>query len=159
MMLRLTPQLISPFAAATILGAVLFILPSSAMAQASPPPAPAAKATPAKNPVETRIKSLHSALQITAAEEPQWQAVAEVMRDNAKTTGALIEERVANSKTMTAIDDLHSYGAIADAHAAGVRKLTTAFETLYASLSDAQKKKADAVFRRRPQPSRLKQAG
>ena len=60
---------------------------------------------------------------------------------------------------MNAVDDLHSYEAIADAHAAGVKKLMTAFETLYASLSDAQKKNADAVFRHRPHPSRPKKTG
>ena len=158
MMLHLTPRISGAFAAATILGAVLFVLPSSAMAQAPPPPAPGAKATPASS-VEARIKSLHDALQITAAQEPLWQAVADVMRENTKTTGALIQERTAKAKTMTAIDDLHTYEAVADAHAAGVRKLTTSFETLYASLSDAQKKAADAAFRRQPQSRRPKKAG
>jgi len=98
-------------------------------------------------------------LHITAAQEPQWQAVADAMRDDAKTIGTLIRERAAKAKTMTAVDDLNSYAAIADAHAAGVKKLASVFETLYASLSDAQKKDADAVFRRRPQPARPKKSG
>ncbi len=157
MMLHFSPRLSSGFAAAAILAAVLCTLPSAAMAQASPAPAPAAKTTRA-DLVEARIKSLHDALAITAAQEPQWQAVAEVMRDNAKTTRALIRERLAKAKTMTAVDDLRSYGAIADAHAAGVKKLTAAFETLYASLSDAQKKQADEAFRRRV-PVRPKKSG
>jgi periplasmic protein CpxP/Spy len=150
MMLHLSPRFSSAFAATAILGAVLFALPSAAMAQASP--APAAKASPA-DPTEMRIKSLHDAMQITAVQEPQWQAVAEVMRDNAKTTRALVEERLAKAKTMTAIDDLHSYEAIVEAHAAGIKKFADAFEPLYASLSDAQKKRADKAFRdRRPLP-------
>ncbi len=124
-------------------------LPSAAIAQAPPAaaPAPAASAAatkPAHRLVEARIKSLHASLHNTTAQEPQWQAVATVMRDNAETTGALIKDRTAKAKTMTAVDDLRSYEAIADAHAAGVKKLTSAFETLYASLSDAQKKDADA---------------
>jgi len=161
MMLHLTPRISSAFTAVAILGAVLFMLPSAAMAQASPAPAPApaAKAAPANPHVEARIKSLHKALQITAAQEPQWQAVADLMRDNTKTTRALVEEREAKAKTMNAIDDLRAYEAIVDAHAAGVKKLMAAFETLYASLSDAQKKKADAEFRRRPHPSRPKTSG
>jgi len=159
MMLHLIPPIGRAFAAAAILGAVLLLLPSAAMAQASPAPTPAANAAPANSHVEARIKSLHKALQITAAQEPQWQAVADVMRDNAKTIGALIEEREAKAKTMTAVEDLLAYEAIVDAHAAGVKKLMTAFETLYASLSDAQKKKADAEFRRRPHPSRPKTTG
>jgi LTXXQ motif family protein len=132
-----------------------FILPSAAIAQASP--APTAKtmstkqSTPGNNTVEARIKSLHDALKITPAEEAQWQAVADVMRDNAKTTGALIEERTANAKAMTAIDDLHSYEAIAEAHVAGVKKLIPAVDALYANMSDTQKKNADAVFSHRVQ--------
>ena len=156
MTLHLTSRLSGAFAAATILGAALFMLPAAALAQAAPAPAPAAKAAPAYPHVEARIKSLHDALHITAAEEPQWQAVADVMRDNAQTTGALIKERAAKAKTMTALDDLQSYEAITDAHAAGVKKLTAAFETFYASLSDAQKKDADAAFRLRPRPTRPK---
>lgn len=150
MMLQLSLRFGSAFAAAALLGTVLFALPSTALAQASP--APAARSAPMAR-VEARIKSLHHDLQITAGQEPQWQAVAEVMRDNAKTIHALIDERRANAATMTAVDDMHAYEAIADAHAAGLKKLTAAFETLYASLSDAQKKKADAAFRaRRPMP-------
>jgi periplasmic protein CpxP/Spy len=160
MMLHLTSRISSAFAAASIFGAVLIVLPSAAMAQASPVPAPAAKAAPAHSSrVEARIKSLHDALHITAAQEPQWQAVADVMRDNAKTIGTLIQARAAKAKAMNAVEDLHSYEAIADAHAAGVKKLAAAFETLYASLSDAQKKDADAVFRRRPHALRPKKSG
>src|ERR1700687_5213678 len=152
----LAPRIGSTFIAVIILGAALLILPSAAMAQASPAPAPAAKApakkaTPANNSVEARIKSPHDALKITAAQEPQWQAVADVMRDNAKTTRSLIEERTAKVKTMTAIEDLHSYEAIIEAHVAGVKKLIPAVETLYATMSDAEKKNADAVFSHRVQ--------
>jgi periplasmic protein CpxP/Spy len=71
----------------------------------------------------------------------------------------LIRDRAAKAKTMTAIDDLRSYAAIADAHAAGVKKLETAFEPLYASLSDTQKKAADAMFQRRPHAPRPKKSG
>jgi hypothetical protein len=90
-------------------------------------------------------------LRITPAQDPLRQAVAAAMRDNAKTTRALIEQRVANAKSMTALDDPHSYGAIAEAHAAGIKKLTAAFEPLYAALSNEQKMRANAAFRgRRP---------
>jgi protein CpxP len=159
----LAPRIGSTFTAVIILGAAILILPTAAMAQASPAPAakatPAKKATPTNNSVETHIKSLHDALKITAAEEPQWQAVADVMRDNAKTTGALIEERAAKGKTMTAIDDLHSYEAITEAHVAGVKKLIPAVEALYATMSDAEKKNADAVFGHRVQRETAKKSG
>jgi hypothetical protein len=60
----------------------------------------------------------------------------------------LIQSRVQNAKTMTAVDDLRAYQGIADAHAEGLKKLIPAFEALYASMSDEQKKNADAVFGR-----------
>lgn len=95
---------------------------------------------------ELRIKDMHTKLKITTAEENQWAKVAEVMRDNAKTMDTLTQARVDHAKDMTAVDDLKSYSEIADAHAAGIKKLTPVFADLYASMSDAQKKEADTLF-------------
>jgi hypothetical protein len=135
------------------------------MAQASPAPAaaeramPAKRAMPASSPVEAHIKSLHDALKITPDQETQWQAVADVMRENAKRTGALIDERTAKAKTMTAIENLRSYEAISEAHVTGVKNLIPAVEALYASMSDAEKKNADAVFGHRVQRATTKKKG
>lgn len=96
---------------------------------------------------ELRIKDLHSELKITAAQEVQWAKVAQAMRDDAKTMDALTQERFDHAKDMTAVDDLKSYGDITEARADGVKKLTPVFADLYSSMSDAQKKQADAVFR------------
>jgi hypothetical protein len=95
---------------------------------------------------EKRIKDMHAKLKITTAEEDQWAKVAEVMRDNAKTMDALTQARVNHAKDMTAVDDLKSYSEIADAHAAGIKKLTPVFADLYASMSDEQKKEANTLF-------------
>ncbi len=81
------------------------------------------------------------------------------VRGNAMTTSTLIQERAAKAKAMTAIDDLRSYAAIAASHAAGVQKIETAFEPLYAAMPDDQKKIADAVFRRRPRAATAKKSG
>lgn len=123
-------------------------------------PNPASAASPAQtqaptrvmtvavhNQVETRIDNLHVRLQITAAQEELWQKVAQVMRDNAGRMDSLRQERTTNTNNMSAVDDLKSYGQIADAHADGIRKLTPAFQSLYDSMSDAQKKNADLIFR------------
>jgi len=96
---------------------------------------------------EARIKDLHAKLKITSAQEDQWAKIAQEMRDDAKSMDALTQKRAASTKTMTAVEDLKSYGEIAEAHANGIRKFTPLFETLYASMSDTQKKEADAVFR------------
>lgn len=99
--------------------------------------------------IESHIKNLHDKLQITAAQESKWNDVAQVMRDNADRLAALAKARSENAKTMTAVDDLKSYAEIAKAHEEGIEKLLPAFITLYDSMSDAQKKAADADFRER----------
>jgi protein CpxP len=166
---HLTIRIGSALTASIILGAATLTLPFAATAADAVPAAasatpstsatPAKKATAAHDPVEARVKSLHDALKITASQEPQWQAVADVMRENAKTTGDLIEERARKAKTLTAIDDLHSYEAITEAHTAGVKKLIPAVEALYATMSDAEKKNADAVFGHRVQRATAKKSG
>jgi hypothetical protein len=99
---------------------------------------------------EMRIKDLHAKLEITPAQEELWSKVAQVMRDNAKTVDALTQARVEHAKDMNAVDDLKSYGEITDAHADGIKRLTTEFAVLYAAMSDAQKKEADTLFRHGP---------
>ena len=96
---------------------------------------------------ELRIKEMHAKLKITPAQEEQWAKVAQVMLDDAKTMDALTQIRVDHAKDMTAVDDLKSFGEIADAYANGIKKMTPVFTDLYASMSDAQKKEADAFFR------------
>lgn len=100
--------------------------------------------------VQDRIKSLHDQLKITAAQEPQWSKVAQVMTDNAQKMSDLEKARHAAAPTATAVDDLKAYQAIVDAHAAGLKDLIPAWTDLYNSLSDDQKKTADAMFRHRP---------
>src|SRR5664280_480801 len=96
---------------------------------------------------ELRIKEMHAKLKITSAQEEQWAKVAQVMLDDAKTMDALTQIRVDHAKDMTAVDDLKSFGEIADAYANGIKKMIPVFADLYASMSDAQKKEADAFFR------------
>ncbi len=98
--------------------------------------------------VELRIKDMHSKLTITAAQEEQWGKVKQAMLDDAKTMDNLTQARADHVREMNAVENLKSYGEISDAHAAGIRKLIPAFADLYASMSDAQKKKADTLFRR-----------
>ena len=69
------------------------------------------------------------------------------MRENAEQITALVKARAEKAKTMTAIDDLNSYAEIAGAHEDGTKKLIPVFITLYDSMSDVQKKAADAEFR------------
>jgi hypothetical protein len=99
---------------------------------------------------ELRIQDMHTRLMITVAQEEQWGKVAEVMRENAKVMDDLTQARMDRAATMTAVDDLKSYGEITGAHADGIKKLTPVFATLYDSMSDPQKKVADTLFRHGP---------
>jgi protein CpxP len=146
-------------AAAATLSALLAGAP--ALAQTAPAPSTTAQpsaAAPAKTKaprakvsrtdrVEARIKQLHDELKITDAQTPQWTALAQIMRDNAQSMETQINARKASATTASAVDNLHSYEAIADAHADGLKKFVPAFEALYANLSDDQKKNADDLFR------------
>ena len=97
--------------------------------------------------IESHIQDMHAKLGITAEQEEQWKLVAQVMRDNEAAIAPLIEQRKANTNAMTAIDDLNSYAQISAAHVEGIRNFTTAFTTLYAVMSESQKKDADTMFR------------
>jgi periplasmic protein CpxP/Spy len=138
--------------------------PPLRLAQATTPAAPSAGA-PAKarrsptERVEARIKSLHDHLKITSAQEPQWNAVAQVMRENAQSMDQAIQQRH-QTQNLTAIDDLKAYQTIAQAHLQNVQKLLPAFQTLYDTLSPEQKKAADDAFsqaRRGPRRAAKKQ--
>jgi hypothetical protein len=95
--------------------------------------------------VDARINDLHSKLKITAAQEEQFNKLAQVMRDNVGAMEPLIKARKEKG-AMNALDDLKSYSEIQDAHAAGLKNFIGAFEPLYASMSDDQKKLADKIF-------------
>src|ERR1700722_9099482 len=110
-------------AIAALLGATLLAAPLAAQ----PAPRAAAKAADS-NPetVEQRITGLHASLQITAGEEANWTGVAQAMRDNAAAMEKLIAERTTDAADkMTAPEKLDAYGKFAQAHADGVKNLTT----------------------------------
>ena len=146
--------------AVVVLAFVVLATPSFSRA-ASPEPGMAASGKVSRaDRVEARIKELQTKLKITPAQEELWNKVTQVMRDNAKTMEALIKARSKEGSAMTAIDDLKSYAEIVEAHADGIRKFILAFEPLYASMSDAQKKNADALFRHhRPTKAKAKAKG
>jgi hypothetical protein len=125
-----------------------------AQAPSTPVPAEATQApglgtkpkASADDRVEAHIKKLHTELNITPAQEDLWKKVAQVMRDNEAAMDALHKSRAEQRTTMTAVADVKSYAAIADAHADGLKKFVSVFESLYNSMSDEQKQNADKMF-------------
>lgn len=138
--------------AASLLAAVACATPSvaeTASTTASTPPAATKTVTPkagAKSGVEAYLARLHKQLMITPDQQKLWDDYANVERDKVKSFQALAEERKANAANMTAVDDLQSYAKFTEANADAVKKLVPAFEALYNSMSDAQKKNADTIF-------------
>jgi len=127
---------------------------TSAWAQTTATADPAAASSPAAHRaqkhadfVEQRIDQLHSELKITAQQSQQWDAYAQVMRDNARSTDAAIRDRAQKLPSLNADDAMKSYASLAQLHADNMQKLSGAFSTLYASLSDDQKAIADQLFR------------
>ena len=133
------PQMLALLVTATLLG-------GPAWAQ---DPAPAQAARPdrgAPAPVERRIAGLQRRLKITPEQQPQWDAFAAVMRQNAGHMEALQRERADKVATMSAPDDMRSYADVARAHADDLQRLATAFDTLYAAMTPEQKAEADRTF-------------
>ena len=157
-------KLIPATGVASVAMAALLCLPA-AMAQprqteamqgaATPPPAAAAsplaeRLVPGKNAeerVERRINELHSQLQITPAEEPQWNEFAQVMRENARDMDQAFMQRAQQFPTMNAVQNMQSYEQISQEHAQRVQKLLPAFQKLYDAMPEQQKRLADQVFR------------
>jgi hypothetical protein len=137
-------------AAAAFLGAALLASPL-ALAQTASGGSTThhSRAVQAEETVDQRIATLHQELQITPDEENDWKAVAQTMRDNAAAMAKMAEAKSSeSSQGMTAVQDLQTYAAFAQAHLDHLKALTASFETLYDAMPASQKKIADSVFER-----------
>jgi len=121
---------------AALATAALLSLPVTALAQPSQgqsaaarnaaPPPPVAAASPmaahpaagknAQERVEQRIKELHTQLQITPAQQAQWDQFARVMRENARDMDQAFMQRAQQFPKMNAVQNMRSYEQIAEEH-------------------------------------------
>lgn len=99
--------------------------------------------------VQQQIDTLHSQLQITDAQSKQWNAYAQVMRDNARKAAEAFQQRAQKMPTMNADEVMKSYARLAQMHADDMQQLSSAWSDLYAALSPGQRKTADELFRNR----------
>lgn len=99
--------------------------------------------------VKSHIDKLRSELKITAAQQPQWHALAEVMRHNASQMNRLYQQRTRNADKMNAVQILQSYRDFTNAHLSALNQLIPVFTKLYTVLSPTQKKTADEMFENR----------
>ena len=138
-----------PLAIATVAGATLFAMPVLAQSkdQAAKPPAAEAATSSKPETVEQRITTLKAALKITPDQEKKWDGVAQAMRDNASKMEKLVaEKRKIPPEKTTAVDDLKTYQEFTEVRLDGLKKVNSAFKSLYDSMPAEQKKNADMVF-------------
>ena len=142
--------------AALTMAAVLTAAAPMAVAQFVPPPPPQAAPTQPQTAAtppspqaaaDQRIQVLRTELHIADAQLPQWNAFAQVMRDNATKTDALFRQRASAAANMNALDNMKSYAEISRAYADNTQALATAFEALYGVLTVQQKQTIDTLFR------------
>ena len=136
---------------ASFVGAALLVNPLAAQTAKMPdgstkPPAAAAATSNKSETVEERISTLKASLKITPDQETKWGAVADTMRQNAGMMDKLITDKRAKMSKMSAVDDLKVYQELAEAHLDGLKRLTSAFKSLYDSMPEPQKANADTVF-------------
>lgn len=115
------------------------VMPAASSSAPAMPAAVSAK-------VEAHIKELRAELQITPAETAQWNAFAQVMRDNAAQMNQAFTARGAQLPTMNAVENLQSYSQIAQVQSVNMQNLATSFQALYKTFPASQQKLADAVF-------------
>jgi protein CpxP len=144
-------RLTSSLAIASLTGAALLagsLGPATAQTPDSQKPPAAAAATSTKpETVEQRITMLKTALKITPDQETKWNGVAQAMRDSASKMDKLVaEQRAIPPEKTTAVDDLKTYQEFTEVRLDGLKKVNSAFKSLYDSMPAEQKKNADAVF-------------
>ena len=129
------------------LSAIFFANPNSSFAASGKKKSHAVARTSAVEYTEAQIKKLQSTLNITEAQEPLWNNLTQVMRENAKEMDAMNKGRAENTEPMNAVEHMKFHSQITQSHLAQINKLIPPFEAFYDSLSDQQKNITDMVFR------------
>ena len=101
--------------------------------------------------VEARLAEAKTKLKITAQQEAQWNAFADVTRKHAKAADERVKamrdgKSQAQSKRLTAVERLERRQQMAATHAQRLSEIVTAAKPLYAALSAEQKAIADDML-------------
>ena len=96
--------------------------------------------------VEGQLAFLKTELKITDAQLPLWDAVADVIRANARSMRSMAEGMMGSAQTAALPDRLAAREKMMSAHLEALRKFKAAIDPLYAAFSDEQKKTADELL-------------
>jgi glucose/arabinose dehydrogenase len=100
--------------------------------------------------VETRLAQAKTKLKITAAQEAQWNAFADVTRRHAKAADerikAMRDGKESQAKRLTAVERLERRQQMAVDHSQRLTEVIAAAKPLYAALSAEQKAIADDML-------------
>ena len=138
-------------ACALLVGLGGFVAAAPAFAQAAAP-APQGRMAehhhfdPVRN-ADGRIAYLRAYLNITGAQEPAFDHVAQAIRENAQEKTKLFEQfRADRGKPMNAVERLETRHRFEAMRVRDGERFLAAFKPLYASLSPAQKQAADQLL-------------
>jgi len=154
-MKRFTEKALATTAFLSTLGCTLVLLPlafdGTALALDTKAPGmegPAHHWPSASDRVEARIAYAKTALKITDAQTKQWNAVADLLRKEAKERDAEMQARrgMNHDVKMTAIDRLDQRQKMLTKAAASTAEMLAVAKPLYAVLSDEQKQTADELL-------------
>src|ERR1700736_6534367 len=96
---------------------------------------------------DARLAALKTALKLTPAQEKNWPAVEQALRDNSKERIARREAREAAGRQTDAIERLRDRADALTTRAAALRRWADAEKPLYQSLDEAQKRRFGMAFR------------
>jgi zinc resistance-associated protein len=96
---------------------------------------------------DARIAAFKTALKLTPAQESNWPAVEQAMRDISKERIARREERRAAGQRADAIERLRGRADALATRAAALKRLADAEQPLYQSLDEAQKRRFGMAVR------------
>jgi hypothetical protein len=130
---------------AAFLSAIFFASPNTASAATAKKKA-SVVSTSAVEHTEARIKQLQDALKITDNQTASWDALTQVMRENAKVMDALRKDRKEVTANLNAIERLKFHSQISEIQLDQLKKLIPPFEALYVIMSDDQKASTDAIM-------------
>ena len=130
--------------------------PAPAQAQSPAGQKPGA-AQPAGDPVEAQLGDIKKRLNITAAQQSQFDQFANIVKQNAADDGRADAEG-GQSAEQSAVEGLRNAASFAQTEADNLKRLVPALEGLYASLTDQQKRTADSCSTRLRRPDRRRRA-